>query len=146
MSVTLTENNKRLELSILGYEFPEAEGDYFDANWLNVGIRYEDGSLSFRQIDSCLLAFELAELTDTLDAILEGRETGTMTDFMEPYLALSVTRTGERFDVQARFVYDTGSPWKEVSVRQAMDRRELVEMNAGLKAMYARFPRRDAGE
>ena len=47
MSVTFTENNKRLELSILGYEFPDAEGDYFDANWLNVGIRYDDGQLSF---------------------------------------------------------------------------------------------------
>ena len=145
MSVTLTENNKCLELDVLGYEFPDAEGDYFDANWLNVGVHYDDGSLSFRQVDSCLLAFELEELTETLDAILEGRETGTMTDFTEPYLTLSVTRTGDTYAVQLRFVYDTGSPWKEVSVRQAMDPRELVEMNAGLKAMYARFPRRDAG-
>ena len=143
MSVTLTENDKRLELDILGYEFPDAEGDYFDANWLNVGIRYEDGGLSFRQIDSCLLAFELEELTETLDAILDGRETGTATDFMEPYLTLSVTRMGESYDVQARFVYDTGSPWKEVCVCQEMDRRELKEMNDGLKGMYARFPRRD---
>ncbi len=142
MSVTLTENDKRLELDILGYEFPDAEGDYFDANWLNVGISYEDGNLSFRQIDSCLLAFELVELTETLDAILEGRETGTATDFMEPYLTFAVTRTGERFDVQLRFVYDTGSPWKEVYVCQEMDRRELKEMNDGLKEMYARFPRR----
>ena len=143
MSIILIENNKRLELDILGYEFPDAEGDWFDANWLNVGIRYEDGSLSFRQIDSCLLAFELEELTETLDAILEGRETGTATDFTEPYLALSVTRMGEGYDVQARFVYDTGSPWKEVSVCQGMDRRALEQMNDGLKEMYARFPRRD---
>ena len=143
MSIILTENDKRLELDVLGYEFPDAEGDYFDANWLNVGICYDDGSLSFRQVDSCLLAFELEELTETLDAILEGRETGTATDFMEPYLTLSVTRTGERFDVQARFVYDTGSPWKEVSVCQGMDRRALEQMNDGLKEMYARFPRRD---
>ena len=54
-----------------------------------------------------------------------------------------MTRTGERFDVQARFVYDTGSPWKEVCVCQGMDRRELREMNDSLKEMYARFPRRD---
>ena len=143
MSITLAENDKRLELDILGYEFPDAEGDYFDANWLNVGVVYDDGSLSFRQVDSCLLSFELEELTGTLDAILEGRETGTITDFTEPYLTLSVTRTGERFDMQVRFVYDTGSPWKEVSVCQGMDRRELAELNDGLKEMYARFPRRD---
>ena len=143
MSVTLTENDKRLELDVLGYEFPDAEGDYFDANWLNVGIAYDDGNLSFHQIDSCLLAFELEELTETLDAILEGRETGTATDFMEPYLTLSVTRKGEGFDVQIRFVYDTGSPWKEVCVCLEMDSRELRKMNDSLKEMYARFPRRE---
>jgi len=143
MSITLTENNKRLVLDILGYEFPGAEDDYFDANWLNVGIRYDDGNLSFHQIDSCLLAFELEELTETLDAILEGRETGMATDFMEPYLTFAVTRTGERFDVQLRFVYDTGSPWKEVCVCQEMDLRELADLNIELKKMYARFPRRD---
>ena len=143
MSVTLTENDKRLELDVLGYEFPDAEGDYFDANWLNVGIRYDDGSLSFRQIDSCLLAFELAELTETLNAILEGREAGTASDFMEPYLTFAVTRAAEIYAVEVRFVYDTGSPWKEVSVCQEMDRRELAELNDGLKKMYARFPRRD---
>ena len=143
MSITLIENNKRLELDVLGYEFPDAEDDYFDANWLNVGIAYDDGNLSIRQIDSCLLAFELAELTETLDAILEGRETGTTTDFMEPYLTFAVTVVGGRCAVQLRFVYDTGSPWKEVCVCQEMDRRELREMNDGLKEMYARFPRRD---
>ena len=142
MSITLTENDKRLELDILGYEFPDAEDDYFDANWLNVGIHYDDGSLSFRQVDSCLLSFELKELTETLDAILEGRETGTATDFMEPYLTLSVTRKGEGYDVQSRFVYDTGSPWKEVCVCQEMDSRELADLNTELKKMYARFPRR----
>ena len=45
--------------------------------------------------------------------------------------------------MQIRFVYDTGSPWKEVCVCQEMDRRALEQMNDGLKEMYARFPRRD---
>ena len=146
MSITLTENNKRLELDVLCYEFPDAEGDYFDANWLNVGVVYDDGSLSFRQVDSCLLTFELEELTETLDAILEGRESGTITDFTEPYLALSVTRTAETYAVQLRFVYDTEGKWKTVYVCEALDRRALAEMNAELKAMYARFPRREARE
>ena len=146
MSISLTENNKRLELDVLGYEFPDAEGDYYDANWLNLGIRYDDGSLSFRQVDSCLLAFELEELTGTLDAILEGRESGTITDFTEPYLTLAVTRVGETCALQVRFVYDTDGPWKEVCVCQGMDRRELQKMNDALKEMYQRFPRREGKE
>ena len=146
MSITLTENGKRLELEILGYEFPEGGDDEFDANWLEVGIAWEDGSLSFRQKDCCLLAFELEETIRALDAILEGRETGTIRTFTEPYLSFAVTRAGgDLYAVQLRFVYDTSGPWKEVAVCQGMDRRELAELNAGLKAMAAAFPRRKAG-
>ena len=147
MSVTFTEKDKRLELSILGYEFPDGRGDMYDLNWLNVGVAYSDGSLSFRQVDSCLLSFELAALTEAVDAILAGRESGTITDFMEPYLTLAVTAVGEVYAVQVRFVYDTtGGHWKTAAVCQGMDRRALAEMNEKLKAMYARFPRRDSRE
>lgn len=146
MSVAFTENNKRLELDVLGYEFPDGEGDDLGANWLNVGVVYDDGSLSFRQTDSCLLATELAELTEALDAILEGRETGMIQTFLEPYLSFAVTGIGELYAVQVRFVYDTDGPWKDVGICQGMDRRELAELNEGLKALYRRFPRRDAGE
>lgn len=146
MSVIFTENIKRLELEILGYEFPDGRGDMYDVNWLDVGFVYDDGSLSFRQKDSCLLAYELEELTEALDGIVEGRETGTIQTFMEPYLSFAVTRVGEVYAVQVRFVYDTDGPWKTVGVCQGMDRRELAEMNAELKAMFARFPRREARE
>ena len=48
--------------------------------------------------------------------------------------------------LQVRFVYETDGPWKAVGVCQGMDRRALAEMNAELKAMSARFPRREAWE
>ena len=146
MSVIFTENIKRLELDILGYEFPDGRGDMYDVNWLDVGFVYDDGSLSFHQKDSCLLAYELEGLTEALDGIVEGRETGTIQTFMEPYLSFAVTRVGEVYAVQVRFVYDTSDGWKTVGVCQGMDRRALAEMNEKLKAMYARFPRREAGE
>ncbi len=41
MVVIFNENNKRLELSIVGYEFPLEKGmDEFDANWLIVQFDY----------------------------------------------------------------------------------------------------------
>ncbi|MBR4692867.1 MAG: hypothetical protein IKP17_08920 [Oscillospiraceae bacterium] len=146
MSITLTENDKRLELDILGYEFPEGGSDLYDVNWLVVGVAYDDGSLSFRQEDSCLLAYELRELTEALDGIVEGRETGLIRTFMEPYLSIAVTRVGEVYALQVRFVYDTAGPWKAVGVCRGLDRRELAELNERLKAMYARFPRREVQE
>ena len=146
MSVTFNENNKRLKLSILGYEFPGGKGDMYDVNWLVVGVAYDDGSLSFRQKDSCLLSYELEELTEALDGIVEGRETGTIQTFMEPYLSFAVTGVGELYAVQIRFVYDTSGQWKAVGVCQGMDLRALAEMNAELKRMSARFSRREARE
>ena len=146
MSILFIENSKRLELSILGYEFPDGRGDLYDRNWLNVGVAYDGGSLSFRQKDSCLLSFELAALTEAVDAILAGRESGTITDFTEPYLTLAVTRVEDVYALQVRFVYDTEGKWKTVCVCQALDRRALAELNAELKAMYARFPKREARE
>ena len=146
MSVTFTESGKRLELDILGYEFPDGKGDMYDVNWLEVGVAYDDGSLSFRQKDSCLLAYELEELTEALDGIVEGRETGMIQTFMEPYLSFAVTRVGEVYAVQIRFVYDTSDGWKTIGVCQGMDLRELAEMNEKMKEMYQRFPRRDSRE
>ena len=146
MSITFTEGSKRMELEILGYEFPDGRGDMYDVNWLDVGVAYDDGSLSFFQKDSCLLADELEELTEALDGILEGRETGLIRTFMEPYLSFAVTKVGEVYAVQVRFVYDTDGPWKAVGVCRGMDRRALAEMNDGLKAMAERFPRREARE
>ena len=146
MSITFTEHSKRLVLDILGYEFPDGRGDMYDVNWLEVGVAYDDGSLSFRQKDSCLLSYELEELTEALDGIVEERETGTIQTFMEPYLSFAVTRVGEVYAVQIRFVYDTSDGWKTIGVCQGMDLRELAEMNAELKAMSARFPRREAQE
>ena len=146
MSITLAENDKRLELDILGYEFPEGGSDLYDVNWLVVGVAYDDGSLSFREADSCLLAYELRELTEALDGIVEGRETGLIRTFTEPYLSFAVTRVGEVYALQVRFVYDTSEGWKAVGVCQGMDRRALAELNAELKSMYARFPRRELRE
>ena len=146
MSILFTEGSKRLVLDILGYEFPDGRGDMYDVNWLEVGVAYDDGSLSFRQKDSCLLSYELEELTEALDGIVEERETGTIQAFMEPYLTFAVTRVGEVYAVQVRFVYDTSEGWKAVGVCQGMDRQELAEINAELKRMSARFPRREARE
>ena len=92
MSVKFTEENKHLEFHVLGYEFPEKgkKGDTYDANWLVVQIDYSDDQLTFSEKDTCLLSFELQDLTESIDDVLVGKETGLLMTFMEPYLTFAI--------------------------------------------------------
>ena len=146
MSIEFKENNKRLLFDVLGYEFPhiKKDCDSYDANWLTVSISYADPNLSFNDRDNCLLSFELEQMTEAIDAIAEGKETGTIQTFLEPYLTFSVTGTGSGYAFQIRFVYDTADGiWKDVYICQEMSLSELIEMNNEFKAIYAKYPCRE---
>ena len=59
MVVIFNENNKRLELSIVGYEFPLEKGmDEFDANWLIVQFDYYEDENFSSYTDNCLLVID----------------------------------------------------------------------------------------
>jgi hypothetical protein len=144
MAVVFSENNKCLNLSILDYQFPVKKGmDNFDANWLTVKIEYTLNEESQTWTDNCLLSDELESLTEDIDAIIEDKETGMITEFMEPYLKFAITRVGDIFAVQIRFVYDTSDGWKEVYISQGMSRDELKKLNVGLRSLSEQFPFRN---
>lgn len=146
MSVKFTEENKHLEFHVLGYEFPEKgkKGDTYDANWLVVQIDYQDDQLTFSEKDTCLLSFELQDLTESIDDVLVGKETGLLMTFMEPYLTFAITQVGEVYAVQIRFVYDTSDGlWKDVYISQGMTLDELTNMNNGFKDLYKTYPYRE---
>ena len=146
MSVKFTEENKHLEFHVLGYEFPEKgkKGDTYDANWLVVQIDYQDDQLTFSEKDTCLLSFELQDLTESIDDVLVGKETGLLMTFMEPYLTFAITQVGEVYAVQIRFVYDTSDGlWKDVYISQEMTLDELTNMNNGFKDLYKTYPYRE---
>ncbi len=145
MAITFQENSKRLVFDILGYQFPNiAKGDDdYDANWLTVSIEYSDGQLSFQKTDYCLLSFELEELIGKMDGIISGAETGLMTDFLEPYLALAVTKAENTYAVQIRYVYDTTDGiWKDVYICQSMSLQELIDLRNHFKTLYEKYPQR----
>ena len=146
MSVKFTEENKHLEFHVLGYEFPEKDkkGDIYDANWLVVQIDYSDDQLTFSEKDTCLLSFELQDLTESIDDVLVGKETGLLMTFMEPYLTFAITQVGEVYAVQIRFVYDTSDGlWKDVYISQGMTLDELTNMKYGFKDLYKTYPYRE---
>ncbi|MGH1429388.1 MAG: WapI family immunity protein [Arenicella sp.] len=87
------ELNKRFELSVLGYQFENAE-EYYDSNWLTISIKASDGNYDWEVHDSCLLTFELKEFRDWLDANKVGRF-----DFIENEISFSVDSSDELLNV-----------------------------------------------
>ena len=115
MAIAFTENSKRLVFDILDYEFPAvSKSDYdYDSNWLKISMDYSDRSFSFQEEVCCLLSFEFRELIGAIDGILSGRETGYISDFMEPYLSFALTKAEDTYAVMIKFIYD-GSAWNDI--------------------------------
>lgn len=144
MSVVFREDDKKIELSIVNYEFPWQKGmDSFDADWLTVKIDYEDAEHSAVYTDNCLLASELESMVDSIKNVIDGKETGIIMDFLEPYLNFSLTKIDDLYAIQIRFVYDTIENWKEIYVSQGMSIAELKILHEELNALSEKFPHRN---
>lgn len=141
--ILLSDDNKNILFDIIDYEFSYFKKmDYYDANWLTVNIRYTDNYTDKSYTDNCILTYELDDLVKQIDNIIDGKESGLITEFMEPYLKFSVTKTKDIYAVQIRFVCETVEEWKEVYVSQGMNVNELVEMRNGLDNLRKKFPER----
>lgn len=145
MNIVFKEGRKRLALSISGYEFSlKKDIDWYDANWLVVQVDYSDDDGEKTYTAPCLLTNELESLKDDIGDILQGEETGMITDFLEPSLKLSITRVDEFYAVQIRFVYEMSeSGWKEVYVSQGMDKQGLQNLRDSFQALSNEYPVRE---
>lgn len=132
-------------LQLLGYQFPHATVERYDANWLTVEgtVRHAGGVWSFR--DPCFLTWEVAELVAWLDG-LERRSAGSEIAFMEPNLAfawipgdtLRISFAAEAAPPQDQRLQGDGDFSLMFSVRPQSLKRAARELHAQL----ARFPER----
>lgn len=101
-----------LNLSISGYQFPAAEAEPYDSNWLNVAgkVEHPRGAWSFH--DPCLLTYELERLCDWLEDVAASPHTEHEPEyFTEPCLEFSVVRCGGATALRAHLSYDPSPPW-----------------------------------
>ena len=89
-----------LKLDIVNYEFPPDGGDPTsdDRNWLVLRCTWvnEDG-LILKDSNSCLLTYELQEMTAGLKVVKAGLKQRYESDFSEPYFMLSADANGDAF-------------------------------------------------
>ncbi len=82
----LGNHGSSLELSVVGYQFPELEGVPWDSNWLVIAGRAELDGRQWKFRDSCLLTGEASDLADWLEARSKDTSEDSEIDFLEPYL------------------------------------------------------------
>lgn len=142
MAITLRNDTKKMELTVVGYEFAlEKKMNEFDANWLTVECICTENGETHLYRDSCLLAYELENLLSEFQQILDGKECGMISDFVEPYLKIAVTKVEKLFAVQIRFEYDTDDGGTFYII-QGMNREEYQTLISQMAEMCQKYPSR----
>ena len=135
-----------LKLDIVNYEFPADGGDPTsdDRNWLVLRATWtnEDGEV-VKDSNSCLLTYELREMTAGLKVLNAGIKDHYESSFVEPYFEVAAQAEGEKFLVDVAFYLPNtmdGDDTAEVAAR--MTKAELTALIDELDRLCAKFPDR----
>ena len=135
-----------LKLDIVNYEFPPDGGDPTsdDRNWLVLRATWiqEDGNV-VKDSNSCLLTYELREMTAGLKVLNAGITTEYASDFVEPYFELAAQADGDDFQVDVSFFLPNtmdGDDTAELTC--AMTKADMTALIDELDKLCAKFPDR----
>ena len=135
-----------LKLDIVNYEFPADGGDPTsdDRNWLVLRCTWtdEDGTV-VKDSNSCLLTYELREMTAGLKVLNAGIKTEYASAFVEPYFELAAQADGDDFQVDVSFFLPNtmdGDDTAEVTC--AMTKADMTALIDELDKLCAKFPDR----
>lgn len=143
----ISAENKSINFNIIGYEFPDRkptkkEFDY-EANWLNLEVVYCDKNENKTYTDSCLLTYELSDLINAFQEIINGDEDSYVSNFLEPYLSICVSKIDEFIIFVFSFVCDTvDRKWSKRKITAKWTLAEAKEKLNELKNMELKFPKR----
>ena len=143
----ITENNKSLSFNITGYQYPDIKSkkkDYnYDANWLICEITYLEDSLREVYEDACLLTCELDEIIEGLSKVIDGEEGGYISEFLEPYLRISITNINDNIIITIHFVYEVSDKaWKKRKVSCAINKEDAAKILCELQDFKKMYPER----
>ena len=135
-----------LKLDIVNYEFPPdgGEADSDDRNWLVLRATWiqEDGNV-VKDSNTCLLTYELREMTAGLKVLNAGIKTEYASDFVEPYFELAAQADGDDFQVDVSFFLPNtmdGDDTAELTC--AMTKADMTALIDELDKLCAKFPDR----
>ena len=136
-----------LQLDVVNYEFPADGGDPTsdDRNWLVLRCtRTDEEGLIHKDSNSCLLTYELREMTAGLKVLQAGIRESFASDFVEPYFEVAAQAEGEdavRVAVSF-FLPNTMDGDDTAEVECVMTRAELKALVEEMDRLCAKFPDR----
>ena len=135
-----------LKLDIVNYEFPPDGGDPTsdDRNWLVLRATWtqEDGHV-VKDSNSCLLTYELREMTAGLKVLNAGIKSEYASAFVEPYFELAAQADGDGFQVEVSFFLPNtmdGDDTAELTC--TMTKADMADLIGELDKLCAKFPDR----
>ncbi len=135
-----------LKLDIVNYEFPPDSGDPTsdDRNWLVLRCTWNDGDGNVtKDSNSCLLTYELREMTAGLKVLNAGIRDSYTSDFVEPFFSLAVRTAGEGFLAEVSFYLPNTMDGNDTAELEApMTREEMASLIDELDKLCAKFPDR----
>ena len=136
-----------LKLEVLRYEFPADAGQYDsdDRNWLVMRGTYTEDGLIIKDTNSCLLTYELREMTGGLKVLQGGLKDAYASNFVEPYFELAAERSGEgEYQVSVSFaLVNTMEDVDMAEVECVMTDADMKALLAELDVLCEKFPDRD---
>ena len=135
-----------LKLDIVNYEFPADAGapGSDDRNWLVLRCTWErEDGLILKDSVSCLLTYELQEMTAGLKVVKAGLRQRYESEFVEPYFMLSADAVEEGFRFFVSFTLPNTMEDEDVAELYAtMTMEEMTELIRELDRLCAKFPDR----
>ena len=135
-----------LKLDIINYELPADGGDPTsdDRNWLVLRATWcnEDGEI-IKDTNSCLLTYELQEMTAGLKVVKAGIRQRYESEFSEPYFMLSADALENEFRFFVSFTLPNTMEDEDVAELYAtMTMEEMTALIDELDRLCKKFPDR----
>jgi len=135
-----------LQLDVVAYEFPPDGGDPAsdDRNWLVLRATYRDEERLIKDSNSCLLTYELREMTAGLKVLQAGVKDHYESAFVEPYFEVAAQQEDEdvfRISV-GFFLPNTMDGDDTAEVECVLSKQELKILVQELDELCVQFPDR----
>ena len=134
-----------LKLEVVCYEFPADGGvpGSDDRNWLVLRATYTEDGQVIKDSNSCLLTYELREMTAGLKVLNAGIRDLYDSGFVEPYFSLSAAAEEDGFQVDVSFAMpNTMEDLDTAEIEVTMTKAEMEDLIDELDGLCRKFPDR----
>jgi len=101
-------------LTILGYQYPDAAGEPFDANWLSIHVEAAGLDGAWTGTDPCLLTYEVVRLADWLESVANARIFSPAISFLEPVLLFRLVDSERGRTLRIHFGNLINPSWRQL--------------------------------